>query len=196
MIRTPRALPLLLLPALLTACGTGKADAGHPRTPAPSASEADAGHTRTPSPGVSEAPDPDGRLRALGIAPELVYVTDVPGFTLARQSVGVNGDDGFSVAYWAKGGAVLHLYAERGSAADCPERHVCRAPAKGQVVRLYGEKVPPEVLRRAADAVRRPARAELAAILPPAPTATAPVERGDLPSYGDGAPDNSVGQGG
>ncbi|MEU6665478.1 membrane lipoprotein [Streptomyces sp. NPDC046727] len=182
MIRTVRTLPLLLLlPALLTACGTEKADAGDAREPVPT---------------TTKRTEVDARLRALGIAPELVYLTDVPGFTLAQQSVGVNGDDGFSVAYWAKNGAVLHLYAERGSAADCPEGYTCLAPAKGQVVRIGGEKVAPEVLRRAADAVHRPAAEELAGILPPARTATAPVQRGDLPSYGDGAPDNSVGEGG
>ncbi|QTE01740.1 membrane lipoprotein [Streptomyces cyanogenus] len=183
MIRTARALPLLLLlPALLTACGTEKADPGATREPTPTTTQ-----------GRAEL---DERLRALGMAPELVYVTDVPGFTLAQQSVGVNGDDGFSASYWAKDGAVLHLYTERGSAADCPEGYVCRAPEKGQVVRIGGEKVAPAVLRRAADAVHRPAPEELAGLLPPPRTATAPVERGDLPSYGDGAPDNHVGEGG
>ncbi|MEU1009936.1 membrane lipoprotein [Streptomyces sp. NPDC005890] len=183
MIPTARALPLLLLlPALLTACGTEKADADDAREPAPATTQRRA--------------ELDERLRALGIAPELVYVTDVPGFTLAQQSVGVNGDDGFSASYWAKDGAVLHLYAERGSAADCPEGYVCRAPAKGRVVRIGGEKVAPGVLRRAADAVHRPAPEELAGLLPPPRTATAPVQRGDLPSHGDGAPDNSVGEGG
>ncbi|GAB1338558.1 hypothetical protein ACE1SV_51480 [Streptomyces sp. E-15] len=52
------------------------------------------------------------------------------------------------------------------------------------------------LLREAAAAVRRPTPAELAGPLSPAPTATAPVERGDLPPYGDGAPDNGVRQGG
>ncbi|MFH9083937.1 hypothetical protein [Streptomyces sp. NPDC017673] len=42
----------------------------------------------------------------------------------------------------------------------------------------------------------RPAPAELAALLPPARTAAAPVRRGDLPSYGDGASDSSVDEGG
>ncbi len=152
---TVRALPLLLLlPALLTACGTEKADAGDAPEPAPA---------------TARQPEQDDRLRASGIAPELVYVTEVPGFTLAQQSVGVSGDDGFSAAYWAKNGAILRLSAERGSAADCPEDHICRAPAKGHVVRISGEKVAPDVLRRAADAVHRPTPAELAALLPPAP---------------------------
>ncbi|MFI9246713.1 membrane lipoprotein [Streptomyces sp. NPDC053086] len=197
MIRTVRALPLLLLlPALLTACGTEKADGGTGKTGAGAGKTADAGEVRESASAVPGRAGLDARLRALGIAPELVYVTDAPGFTLAQQSVGVNGDDGFSVAYWAKNGAVLHLYAERGSAAGCPEGYACLAPAKGQVVRISGEKVAPAVIRSAADAVHRPTPAELAGLLPPAPTATAPVARGDLPSYGDGAPDNSVGEGG
>ncbi|MEU3524043.1 membrane lipoprotein [Streptomyces sp. NPDC038707] len=192
MIRTARALPLLLvLPALLTACGTEKARSG--LEPAASGSGRTAAGSGSGQ--VSAAPgqaEMDERLRALGIAPELVYVTEVPGFTIAQQSIGVNGDDGFSVSYWAENGAVLHLYAERGSAADCPQGHVCRAPAKGQVVRVYGEKAGADVLRRAADAIHRPSPGELVPLLPAPRTATAPVERGDLPPNGDGAPDNSV----
>ncbi|CAL9413665.1 hypothetical protein SUDANB178_01689 [Streptomyces sp. enrichment culture] len=192
MIRAARALPLLLvLPALLTACGTEKARSG-PEPAASGSGRAAAGSSQEPASGAPRQAELDERLRALGIAPELVYVTEVPGFTVAQQSIGVNGDDGFSVAYWAKNGAVLHLYAERGSAADCPQGHVCRAPAKGQVVRLYGEKVAPDVLRRAADALHRPTPGELVPLLPSPRTATAPVQRGDLPPNGDGAPDNSV----
>ncbi|MFH9662078.1 membrane lipoprotein [Streptomyces sp. NPDC017248] len=205
MIRAARALPLLLLvPALLTACGTEKADPGDvtagagTRTTGTGAGtgKAAAGGARASASAAPGQAELDERLRALGIAPELVYVTDVPGFTPAQQSLGVNGDDGFSLSYWARNGAVLHLYAERGSAADCPEGYVCLAPAKGHVVRISGEKTAPGVLRRAADAVHRPAPTELAGLLPPPRTATAPVERGDLPPYGDGAPDNSVGEGG
>jgi hypothetical protein len=197
MIRTGRALSsLLLLPALLTACGTGKADVDSGKAGTDTGKKAGRGEVRESASAAPGRAELDARVRALGIAPELVYVTDVPGFTLAQQSVGVNGDDGFSVAYWAKNGALLHLYAERGSAAECPEGYVCLAPAKGQVVRVGGEKVAADVVREAADAVHRPTPAELAGFLPPAPTATAPAERGDLPSYGDGAPDNSVGQGG
>ncbi|MER7225264.1 membrane lipoprotein [Streptomyces rubradiris] len=199
MIRAARALPLLLvLPALLTACGTEKARSG----PEPAASGSGsvtsgtaptaAGSSQDPASAAPGQAEMDERLRELGIAPELVYVTEVPGFTLAQQSIGVNGDDGFSVAYWAKDGAVLHLYAERGSAADCPQDYVCRAPVKGQVVRLYGEEVAPDVLRRAADALHRPTPGELVPLLPSPRTATAPIQRGDLPPNGDGAPDNSV----
>ncbi|WP_181795247.1 membrane lipoprotein [Streptomyces sp. WELS2] len=206
MIRAARALPLLLvLPALLTACGTEKARSGPEpaaagsesvasgaASAAPGSAHAAGGSSREPASATPGRAEMDARLRALGIAPELVYVTEVPGFTLAQQSIGVNGDDGFSVAYWAENGAVLHLYAERGSAVDCPQDHVCRAPVKGQVVRLYGEKVGPDVLRRAADAIRRPTPGELVPLLPSPRTATAPVQRGDLPPNGEGAPDNSV----
>ncbi|WP_316752992.1 membrane lipoprotein [Streptomyces herbicida] len=182
MIRTVRALtPLLLLPVLLTACGTEKAGTGAGTSGTPDTSELDA------------------RVRALGVAPELVYVTKASGFTPAQQSVGVNGDDGFSVSYWSKDGGVLHLYSDRGTvtAAVCPKEEECVAPKKGQVVHISGEKVSREVLREAARSVYRPSAKELAALLPsPAPTPTEPVRRGDLPSYGDGAPDNSVGEGG
>ncbi|MFE0510963.1 membrane lipoprotein [Streptomyces sp. NPDC058964] len=185
MIRTVRALPLLLLlPALLTGCGTEKADAGA------------GGGSSSATPDASEL---NSRVRALGVAPELVYVTGASGFTPAQQSVGVNGDDGFSVSYWSKSGGVLHLYSDRGTVtpAVCPEEEECVAPKKGQVVHISGEKVSREVLREAARAVHRPSAEELAAILPsPAATPTEPVRRGDLPSYGDGAPDNSVGEGG
>ncbi|MFI5689031.1 hypothetical protein [Streptomyces sp. NPDC051636] len=133
------------------------------------------------------------------MAPELVYVTRVSGFTPAQQSVGVNGDDGFSVSYWSKDGGVLHLYVDGGAvaAAACPKQEECAEPEKGQKVHISGENVSRKVLREAAHAVHRPSATELAALLPsPAPTPTEPVRRGDLPSYGDGAPDNSVGEGG
>jgi hypothetical protein len=52
------------------------------------------------------------------------------------------------------------------------------------------------VLHKAAQSLRRPYKSELPVILPPARTATAPVERGDLPTAGDGAPNNSVGTSG
>jgi hypothetical protein len=52
------------------------------------------------------------------------------------------------------------------------------------------------VLHKAAQSLRRPYKSELPVILPPARTATAPVERGDLPTAGDGAPNNTVGTSG
>jgi hypothetical protein len=207
MTRRLRVLPLVLLPVLLAGCGTEKAG------------DAASGGTANPT-------ELAARASALGIAPELVYVTESPGFTLAQQSVGVLGDDGFSAAYSSKNGAVIQLYVERGTmtAATCPKQAVAGVagehttcvrdgqfwyrtgggqteyakPEKGHVVRVEAEegKVTREVLRKAAQSVHRPSESELAGLLPPARTATAPVKRGDLPSNGDGAPNNDVGTGG
>ncbi|AQS66895.1 hypothetical protein [Streptomyces pactum] len=217
MIRPTRVLPVLLLaPLLLTACGSEKADAD----PASGSS--------TRSAEAADQGELDARAQALGIAPELVYVTEAPGFSLARQSVGVLGDDGFS-ATWVSGetGAQLRLSVDRGSitAATCPgqpvgdmsgERTTCERDGdawyrtgagrheyavleEGHVVRVSGEAdaVPRDVLREAALAAHRPDAAEAAGLLPSAePAPSAPVERGDLPPFGDGAPDNSVDAGG
>ncbi|MFD8426977.1 hypothetical protein ACFV1R_05155 [Streptomyces coelicoflavus] len=210
MIRHARVLPVLLLaPLLLTACGSEKADAG-----APSGAPGDAELTV--------------RAQAMGVAPELVYVTEAPGFTLAQQSVGVLGDDGFS-ATWVDGdtNALLRLAVDRGSitAGTCTEqpvgdmsgehttcerdgdawyrtgagRHEYALPEEGHVVRVSAERdaVPRDVLRAAALAAHRPDAAETDRLLPSAESAPAtPVERGDLPPFGDGAPDNHVDVGG
>ena len=194
MTRTARVLPLLfILPVLLTGCGTDKAGTDRAGT---GKADSGTGGSVSPAPDASQL---DSRLEAMGVAPELVYVTEVSGFPPAQQSVGVNGDDGFSVSYWSKGGGILHLYVDRAawSSAACPKEEECVKPEKGQVVHISGEKVSRQILREAAHAVHRPSAPELAALLPsPAPTPTEPVRRGDLPSYGDGAPDNSVGEGG
>ncbi|AXL91684.1 hypothetical protein C4J65_27855 [Streptomyces sp. CB09001] len=231
MIRHARVLPVLLLaPLLLTACGSEKADAGAPsgaasatvpeETPAEAAAEAPA-----EAPGEGEL---TVRAQAMGVAPELVYVTEAPGFTLAQQSVGVLGDDGFS-ATWVDGttNALLRLAVDRGSitAGTCPEqpvgdmsgehttcerdgdawyrtgagRHEYALPEEGHVVRVSAEQdaVPRDVLRAAALAAHRPDAAETDRLLPSAePAPATPVERGDLPPFGDGAPDNNVDAGG
>ncbi|MEU9246331.1 membrane lipoprotein [Streptomyces sp. NPDC048385] len=179
MIRAVRVLPpLLLATALLTGCGTEQAgpgasgDSGAPAAPAELAS----------------------RAAASGMAPELVYVTDAPGFTLARQSVGVQGDDGFSAAYTDRTGAVIHLYTDRPRHAG---HHKYEVDKKDCVVWLEGEGgVSGAVLGKALRAVRRPTAGELGTLLPapdPAFTDDQPVRRGDLPTNGDGGPpDNSV----
>ncbi|MBQ1099504.1 hypothetical protein KBY55_26450 [Streptomyces sp. b94] len=217
MIRPTRHLPVLLLaPLLLTACGSEKADADPAAGPSASVTEAT---------GQGEL---EARAQALGVAPELVRVIGSPGFTLAQQSVGVLGDDGFSATWVSREtGAHLRLSVDRGSitGATCPEqpvgdmsgerttcerdgdawyrtgagRHEYAVPEEGHVVRVSGEAdaVPRDVLREAALAAHRPDASEAAALLPPAdPAPSAPVERGDLPSFGDGAPDNGVGVGG
>ncbi|MEG3626889.1 hypothetical protein [Streptomyces poriticola] len=206
-----RVLPALLLaPLVLTACGTEKAAEGDGVAPG-SATAADA----------SASAELAKRARALGVAPELVYVTEASGYTLAEQSVGVSGDDGFSAAYVLRdSGAHFTLYAERGEfdTGTCEQQwtscerdgdvwyltgkqeHGYARPENGHVIRVRAEKdaVPRDVLRSAAEAAHRPDPAEAESALPPAdPAATEPpVERGDLPRYGDGAPNNDVGVGG
>ncbi|MER7179639.1 membrane lipoprotein [Streptomyces hyaluromycini] len=179
MIRAVRVLPpLLLAAALLTGCGTEKAGPG---------ASGDSGAPADPAELASKA-------KALGIAPEMVYVTDAPGFTLAQQSVGVQGDDGFSASYADRTGAVIHLYTDHLRYAG---QHKYEVSEKGCVVWLEGEGgVSGAVLGKALRAVHRPTAGELDTLLPtpdPAFTDDQPVQRGDLPTNGDGGPpDNSV----
>jgi hypothetical protein len=195
-----RRLPLiLLLPLALTACGTER-----PATRA-----------------ALEA-----RARAMESAVELIYVTELPGYELARQSVGVYGDDGFQSAYVsASDGATIMLSVDRGKldAASCPKTSMASGAAKdvkcrqdggnwyrttadaheyarsenGHVVRLSSDRktVNRDTLRRAAESAHRADDQELDAVLPElgADSTGRPVERGDLPPVGDGAPDNGVG---
>ncbi|MGW4913839.1 membrane lipoprotein [Streptomyces sp. NPDC004270] len=175
MIRAVRVLPpLLLAAALLTGCGTEKADSGASGSPADPAELA-------------------AKAKALGMDPALVYVTEAPGFTLAQQSVGVQGDDGFSASYADKTGAVIHLYTDHLRYAG---QHKYEVKEKDCVVWLEGEGgVSDAVLGKAVRAIHRPTAGELDTLLPtpdPAFTDDQPVQRGDLPSNGDGAPDNSV----
>jgi hypothetical protein len=191
MIRTLRALPVLL-PALvlLTACGSEDAGAADPAELA-------------------------SRARASGIAPELVYAVEAPGYTLAQQSVGVYGGDGFSATYVSReNGTQLRLTVDRGTvtADTCASqptatgaRAVCArdgdlwyrdagqeseyaVPKKGFVIRVGGTGVPRDVLRDAARTVHRPSADELDALLPAGSAGGGPAERGDLPETGDGAP--------
>ncbi|MGW3730954.1 hypothetical protein [Streptomyces sp. NPDC000851] len=190
MMRSVRALPsaALLVPVLLTGCGTEK----EPADPAEIAS----------------------RASALGIAPEHVYVIEADGFTLAQQSVGVYGGDGFSSVYVSQqAGAQIQLTVDRGTvtSANCPdcsrdgdawyrsagEQREYAVPKDGHVLRLSGGPgVSRDVLREAVLDAHHPSADELDTLLPTASDATEPVERGDLPPVGDGAPNNDVGTGG
>lgn len=188
MTRTRRAAVVLALPALLAlgACaGLGGAD-GVPAAPASIAA----------------------RSEPAGIAPGLVYVTDVEGFELATQSVGVFGNDGMSAAYTRSGAtfATLMLTTSRDPAVDvvpCSELPDssepvlrCAAERDGVHVLLDGEGVEAATLRAAAEAVRVPGEDELEHLFSDVPTRQVPVERGDLPAEGDGAPLNEPGLGG
>ncbi|MDV9173700.1 hypothetical protein R6V09_26810 [Streptomyces sp. W16] len=190
MIRAVRALPLLLLlPALLTGCGTEKAGAGMGAGTVAGSPKASA--SAAPSPAT--AAEITSRARALGFDPDLVYVIDPPGFTLAQQSVGVS-DVGLSVSYTSpKNGAVINLRVEPGTMTDAncttqavtTEHMTCVRDgnawyrtgggdaeyvlaAKGHLVHVAAEQgeVSREVLRESARSLRRPYESELAEILP------------------------------
>ncbi|MFJ9249866.1 hypothetical protein [Streptomyces sp. NPDC101776] len=223
MIRTARVLPLLLLPLLLAGCGTEKAGVDTERAGA-GTEQAGAG-TADPKASASPADPAElaSRAKALGLDPDLVHVIDPPGFTLAQQSVGAS-DVGLSIAYTSlKSGAVINLRVEPGTMTDAncatqaafTEHMTCVRDGtawyrtgggqieyvlaeKGHLVHVGAEqgKVSRALLHKAVRSVRRPYESELAVVLPPARAVTSPVERGDLPTNGDGAPDNSVGKGG
>ena len=163
------------------------------------------------------------RARQAGVDVALVYVTTADGYTRAAGGLGPYGDSGFQVVY-SSGRDDLRLTVERSTldAASCPRLPVpaaepaaapvrCTADGDGWVrasgnrneyaeqrgdvlVRVSGTG-PVDVLRDAAARARPATPAELDDMLPPAP-AGSPVERGDLPDTGDGAPINPTGPGG
>ncbi|MEV5311350.1 hypothetical protein [Streptomyces sp. NPDC052610] len=233
MTRLPRALPYasLLLPALLlTGCGEQRQ--------------------------AADQTEVASRVRVLGIAPEHVYAIEADGFTVAQQSVGVYGGDGFSAVYVSRStGGQIQLRVDRTEMTPktCPEQPVgdasgghteCRkdgdawyrsagdqreyaVPKDGHVVRVGGGPgVSRDVLREAALGAHRPTEEELDTLLPGngggggggggngggegngtgggggngggggTGEGGEPVERGDLPPVGDGAPNNDVDAGG
>ncbi|MGW7289436.1 hypothetical protein ACWGH4_28575 [Streptomyces sp. NPDC054847] len=173
----------------------------------------------------------EARARAAQVAIENVYVTEVPGYKVAKQSVGVLGADGYSATYVRQGtGAQIRLGVDKGSmdAALCPKtplgvgsrgtdgavecvadggswyrtsgtQHEYATEVDGRLVRLDADTatVDRATLRKAAEAAHAASDAELDAVLPPTrDDAGQPVERGDLPPAGDGAPNNDVGTSG
>jgi hypothetical protein len=165
------------------------------------------------------------RARAAGYDVALAYVTDVEGYQRADQSAGPYGDAGFAVAYADDRGEQLWLVVEhRGLTADtCPALPIPYAQpptapvtctrdgdgwrrasggrveyalARGDLlVRVAGPAATAGDVVRAAATDARPARSrELDDLLAAAPDA--PVERGDLPPNGDGAPVDPTGPGG
>ncbi|MEU2153499.1 hypothetical protein ABZ532_00500 [Streptomyces sp. NPDC019396] len=222
MSRTGRIGRIAVFPLLivLAACGTQRVDG----IPASGATPARPGPDRS---AAVDGPVPDrsvleARARSLESAMELIYVIDVPGFAVAKQSLGPSGDDGFQSAYVAaSGGGQIHLRVDRGTFPDATcesgAQRSCRPDGDrtwysakggqheyvrvedGHVVRLDADSasVDREVLRAALISAHRADDRELDALLPEEPArSAAPVERGDLPPVGDGAPDNEVNAGG
>lgn len=138
----------------------------------------------------------ESRARALGTEPEMVYVTDVPGYTLASQSVSVIGDHGFGGAYTKPGGGTIELRVDerRTDPGDCAksgldqaggEKQTCERDGEswyrasksvheyvredgGRVIRLRAdrESVTRDTLRKAAEGVHQADDGELAEVLP------------------------------
>ncbi|WP_067140103.1 hypothetical protein [Microtetraspora malaysiensis] len=165
------------------------------------------------------------RARAQGTAPDLIYAVEIPGFELAEQSVGVVGEDGFGAVYTSPPGRQVELRVNRGTFGDavCAEtpifdaepgsavtcdhdeagwyrsgggRHEYVAVRGDHLIRLVGR--PGEVARDALKSAVAGARNAVGdgtstgdGSPPPSP-----VQRGDLPTHGDMAPDNHVGPGG
>lgn len=159
---------------------------------------------------------------ARGVAPDLVYLVDMPGYELAEQSIGVINDEGFGAFYVASDGKRVQLRVDRGQFSDAlcaarPLTDVESADAsvrcardevgwyregggrheyiatRGDVLLLLTGKltdVDRETLKAAVAGARR---AEVTGTPSARPS---PVERGDLPTSGDGAPNNDVGPGG
>lgn len=166
----------LLLPLALTACGTEKAGGS-----APPRSELEA------------------RAKHAQLTLDHVYVTEVDGFALAKQSVGVYGADGFMSVYTGKDGKRFQLDVEKdrggpkGYKTDGSGGHEFQRPPKdGLVVRISAglTSVDRATLEKAARAAHPADDEELDEILPEAGEGGdgAPTGRGDLPPNGDGAP--------
>ena len=174
---------------------------------------------------VAAAPSGElvARARAAGVEVGLVWVTEADGYALAAGGMGPYGDAGYQGVY-ASGGGDLRLTVERRTldAATCPRLPVPAAEPAGAPVRCAADEEgfaresgnrreyavrrgdllvrvsgtgDAGVLRDAALKARPATPDELDGMLPPASGGT-PVERGDLPENGDGAPIDPSGPGG
>ncbi|MFI7132333.1 hypothetical protein ACIBQ1_42115 [Nonomuraea sp. NPDC050153] len=54
------------------------------------------------------------QARRQGVAPDLMYVVDLPGFELAEQSVGAVNEEGFGAFYTAPDGRRVEMRIDRG----------------------------------------------------------------------------------
>ncbi|RVX41404.1 hypothetical protein EDD27_3931 [Nonomuraea polychroma] len=162
------------------------------------------------------------QARASGAAPDLIYVVDLPGYELAEQSVGGINEEGFGAFYVSPEGKQVQLRVDRGtfSHALCPDRPVTDADPVGSPVQCSRDEVGwyrqaagrheyiavrddallllagkladvnRETLKAAIDGARRAVGTGSSGPRP------SPVERGDLPTSGDGAPIQPTGPGG
>ncbi|ARX86333.1 hypothetical protein SMD44_05804 [Streptomyces alboflavus] len=228
----PAAL-LLLAPLALTGCGSEDAGSGNRASGDRASSDRASGNAGSGAGSTPSRADLEDRARAAQTRTAHVYVTEADGFTLAEQSVGVLGDDGFQAVYVAKrGGAQIKVGVERGTVDDTscrglyPPAKRCEKDGKGWYrtsgpgspdstdasgswhayvrsehglrIQLSADPglVDRDTLRAAAEKAHRADAAELDAVLPMKTSPTAPVERGDIPRDGDGAPQDPPGAGG
>jgi hypothetical protein len=166
------------------------------------------------------------QARLYGVAPDLIYAVELEGYELVEQSVGGIGEEGFGVSYVAQGDRRVELTVDRGTFSDglCADtpinkaepptapvtcerddvgwyrsgggRHEYTAVRADHLIRLNGplEEVDRAALK-AAVAGARHATGD-GATSSPGNRPSGPIERGDLPTSGDGAPNNEVGPGG
>ncbi|WP_433360965.1 hypothetical protein [Streptosporangium sp. CA-115845] len=163
------------------------------------------------------------QVRRQGAAPELIYVLELPGYELAVLSAGVFGNDGFGAVYFSEG-SLVQLRVDRGTFSDarCADTPLMDADPPGAPVRCERDEVGwyrsgggrheytavradhfirlnggvDEVDRAALKAAVAGARQAIPDGFGTPLSPSAPVERGDLPTSGDGAPNNKVGPGG
>ncbi|MFC6087322.1 hypothetical protein [Sphaerisporangium aureirubrum] len=164
------------------------------------------------------------QARGQGVAPDLIYAVEVKGYSLADQSVGVVGDAGFGAFYVSESGHRVQLRIDRGTMSDdsCPgvpvtdmepltapvrcERdeagwyreggghHEYVAVRADHLIKLAGRvgEVDRATLKAAVAGARPVSQSD-----PGTPSTPAtPVQRGDLPTTGDGAPIQPTGPGG
>lgn len=149
-----------------------------------------------------------GRAASIGVDPDVVYAVALDGFEPASQSAGVSGDAGFSVAYTSPAGMVMLTTDPRGGTdTGCVAaggQQECVAVHDGVAVTLSAaaDVVDEDALRAAVAGAHPPSSDELAALFASVPDGGdeggggGPVERGDLPPEGDGAPLNPEGAAG
>ena len=149
-----------------------------------------------------------------------------PGYDRAPQSVGPGAADGMSATWFNQTtGSMLTIRTDRGelTAASCVGTPLWEAPDEpvtctdedglwhrtgggiheyvavrdGALILVTGNNAPPAELMAAAKAVHVPSDADLELLFSDAPEVSpSPVERGDLPENGDGAPIDPQGPGG
>lgn len=175
---------------------------------------------------TADRPGLEDRARALGTEAEMVYVTELPGYSLAVQSVGVRGENGFGSSYVRVGGRTIDLRVDvqehspvgcvqPGTFLDEGETVICERDGEdwyratrttheyvredaGRVIRLSALRnlVTRDTLRSAVRNLHQADDGELAEILPKntgSNGGAGGIERGDLPTSGDGPPQDPPG---